>query len=65
LSGTPIGLRSLDAPAKQHCLRGFKGWRPGLLWRKQDQYRLTLRGRDELAVARFLIRLLVRGQGRC
>jgi hypothetical protein len=36
-----------------------------LLWRKQDQYRLTLRGRDELAVARFLIRLLVRSQGRC
>jgi hypothetical protein len=37
----------------------------GLLRRKQDQYRLTRRGRDELALARSLIRLLLGGQGRC
>jgi DNA-binding PadR family transcriptional regulator len=37
----------------------------GLLWRKQDRYRLTRRGRDELALARSLIRLPLRGQGRC
>jgi hypothetical protein len=37
----------------------------GLLRRKQDQYRLTRSGRDELALARCLIRLLMRGQRRC
>jgi DNA-binding PadR family transcriptional regulator len=29
----------------------------GLLWRKQDQYRLTRCGRDELAMTRALIGL--------
>jgi hypothetical protein len=37
----------------------------GLLRRKPDQYQLTRRGREELALARSLIRLLMRGHGRC
>ena len=40
------------------ALRGLEA--RGLLRRKQDQYRLTRRGRDELALARSLIRLLMR-----
>jgi len=45
------------------ALRGLEA--RGLLRSKQDRYYLTRCGRDELALAPCLIRLLMRGQGRC
>ena len=37
----------------------------GLVWRKHDQFRLTRVGRDELALSRSLLRLLMRTQRLC